>query len=360
MNAVNTWSEPVAWPVRQRRQGRILLPFVIASALFLFSLFGPSAQAADSAVIFMYHRFGDSRHPSTNITLEQFDAHLKEITEGGYHVLPLKEIVAAFRRKEALPDRTIGLSIDDAFISVYREAWPRLRRAGLPFTLFVATDPINRGLSDFMSWEQLREMAAAGVEIGNHSVSHAHLPDVSDEQLVAELADSNQTFQKELGFVPRLVAYPYGEFGIREQRAAEAAGFDAAFGQHSGVAYANADLYSLPRFALNEHFGSLERFHLAGNALPLRVFDVTPADTVLNHINPPAFGFTVEPAAGTLDRLACFASNQDGPARIERLGERRIEVRLDKPFTPGRGRINCTMPTREQRWRWFGVQFYIP
>lgn len=360
MNVVNIWSGPVGWLARQCRRAGILLPIAVVFATLLFALFGSPAQAADSAVIFMYHRFGDARYPSTNITLEQFDAHLKEITEGGYHVLPLKEIVAAFRRKEALPDRTIGLSIDDAFLSVYREAWPRLRRAGLPFTLFVATDPVNRGLPDFMSWEQLRELAAAGVEIGNHSVNHSHLPDVSDQQLVAEFADSNQTFQKELGFVPRLVAYPFGEFGVREQHAAEAAGFDAAFGQHSGVAYANADLYALPRFALNEHFGSLERFHLAGNALPLRVFDVTPADTVLHHGNPPAFGFTVEPAAGGLDRLACFASNQDGPARVERLGERRIEVRLDKPFDPGRGRINCTMPTREQRWRWLGVQFYIP
>lgn len=319
-----------------------------------------SAVAADSAVIFMYHRFGDDRYPSTSIGLDQFDAHLQEIERGGYNVMPLSDIVAAFRRKEALPDRTIAITIDDAYTSVIEEAWPRLRRAGLPFTLFVATAAIDAGRPDYMSWAQIRELTTAGVAIGSQTVNHPHLPDVTDEQLQKELNDANARFNDELGYVPKLLAYPFGEFGIREKRATEQAGFVAAFGQHSGVAYANGDLYGLPRFAMNVHFGSVQRFRLAANALPLRVYDVTPHDTVLRHQNPPAFGFTVEEGMGGLGRLACFASNQDGAARIERLGARRMEVRIEEAFAPGRGRINCTMPAGGDRWRWFGMQFYIP
>jgi len=340
----------------RRRTQRVLL---LALGVLL-GLGAAPAMAADSAVVFMYHRFGDGRFPSTNITIEQFEAHLQEITSGGYNVVSLPEVVGAFRRKEALPDRTIALTVDDAYLSVYQEAWPRLRRAGLPFTLFTSTGPLDRGLADYMNWEQVRELAAAGVTIGNQTVSHAHLPDLSEEQVRRELEHSNRRFSEELGFVPRLFAYPFGEFGQRERVLTEAVGFEAAFGQHSGVAHANEDLFGLPRFALNERYGSLQRFRLAANALPLRVFDVTPADTVLGDNNPPPFGFTVEDSLTGLGRLNCFASNQEGAAQIERLGERRFEVRLQNAFPRGRGRINCTMPAPENRWRWFGIQFYVP
>ena len=336
---------------------RFILP--LFAALVLIGALRP-AVAADSAVIFMYHRFGEGRYPSTSIALEQFDAHLQEIARGQYNVMPLPEIVAAFRRKEALPDRTIAISIDDAFSSVFDEAWPRLRKAGLPFTLFVATEAIDAGRPGYMSWAQIRELTTAGVTIGSQTAHHPHLPDISDEALLAELNDANARFNDEVGFVPKLLAYPFGEFGTREKRASEQVGFIAAFGQHSGVAYANADLFGLPRFAMNETFGSVQRFRLAANALPLRVYDVTPDDTVLRRQNPPAFGFTVEEGMGGLSRLACFSSNQQGAARIERLGARRMEVRIENKYEPGRGRINCTMPAGGDRWRWFGMQFYIP
>ncbi len=55
--------------------------------------------------------------------------------------------------------------------------------------------------------------------------------------------------------------------------------------------------------------------------------------------------------------LNCFAGARE--ITIERLGERRIEVRLARPLKPGRTRINCTMPGPEGRWRWLGMQFYM-
>lgn len=344
--------------MRQRRTlftaGAMLIATLLSAAL-------PLPVGADGhAVVFMYHRFGDGRFPSTNITLEQFDAHISEIQSAGYNVRPLPEIIAAFRKREPVPDRTIAITIDDAYASVYAEAWPRLRQAGLPFTLFVATDTIDRRLADMMTWDQIRELATAGVTIGSQTASHPHMPELSQAQNQAEIDRSNQRFREELGFQPTLFAYPYGESGLEQQQLVRGAGFVAAFGQHSGVQHADTDLYNLPRFAMNERFGSLDRFRLAANALPLPVTDVTPADTVLREQNPPPFGFTVDPHIQRLANLNCYASNQSGAARLERLGPHRIEVRIDEAFSPGRGRINCTMPAGDGRWRWFGVQFYIP
>ena len=211
-----------------------------------------------------------------------------------------------------------------------------------------------------MSWEQVRALAAAGVTIGSQTGSHPHLPTLKRAELDEELMRSNAQFRSELGFAPDLLAYPFGEFGLRERKAARASGFIAAFGQHSGIAHSSEDIFGLPRFAMNEKFSSIKRFRLAGNGLPLPVYDVLPIDTVIRGANPPLFGFTVADGINGLKNLACFASNMSGATRIERLGARRFEVRLKKSFSPGRGRINCTLRASENRWRWFGRQFFIP
>lgn len=314
---------------------------------------------AGSAVAFMYHRFGEDQHPSTSIRMAQFEAHLREIRSGGYTVLPLADIVDAMAKGEPLPDRTLALTIDDAFRSVYTEAWPRLRALGLPFTLFVATDTIDER-ADGLSWSQLREMRDAGVTIGHHTASHAHLADLSSAAVQSELARANARFREELGAVPRLFAYPYGEYSARVRTLIEQAGFAAAFGQHSGVLHGGEDRFGLPRFALNERYGSLERFRLAANALPLPVENVLPQDPLITTENPPLFGFTLAAGVGPLRGLGCYASSQPEPARIEQLGPQRFEVRLSQPLPYGRSRINCTAPAGSGRWHWFGRQFYRP
>lgn len=321
-----------------------------------------AAQAADSAVVFMYHRFGETTYPSTNVRLEQFEAHISEISTGDYAVRPLPEIVRALRTGTALPDRTVALSIDDAFLSVYNEAWPRLKKAGIPFTLFIATDPIDQRKKGYMSWEQLAELAQSDlVTIGSQTASHLHMAASSEKRNTADVAKSNARFKEKLGFVPKLIAYPYGEYSLAVRKVAKAAGFETGFGQHSGVLHGSADFFFLPRFALNETYGDAARFRLAARALPLPVKEVVPADPLLGpKNNPPPFGFTVTgKAVNGISRLACYTAGQ-GKAQIERLGGRRIEVRVARAFGPGRTRINCTMPVGNQRWRWFGMQFYVP
>ena len=334
---------------------------VLFSALgATMAVVGPPVPAlgANSAVVFTYHRFGESSSPAVNIRIEQFEAHLKELKEGGYVVLPLPRIIAALRGGEALPGKTIGISIDDAFLSAYYEAWPRLAAAGLPFTLFVATDAIDGKFRNYMSWDQIRELARTGATIGSQSASHLHMAASTPRRNAADLAKSNARFVAELGKRPTLFAYPFGEASLAAKKTVIEAGFMAAFGQHSGVVHDKADLFFLPRFALNEAYGGINRFRLVAKALPLPVSEITPADTLLK-MNPPAFGFTVDPGVKFLDRLACYHSRQ-GRLSLERLGTYRIEVRPKAPFRPGRARINCTMPGPDDRWRWFGILFYVP
>ncbi|MDE0060206.1 MAG: polysaccharide deacetylase family protein [Defluviicoccus sp.] len=341
-----------------RRLRRSVLGAVAAAAALLVTA---PAFAASSAVVFMYHRFGENTLPSTNTTIAQLDAHIQTLKSGRFTVLPLPQIVAAIREKRQLPDRTVGLSVDDAFRSLYDEGWPRLRQAGLPFTLFVATDPIDRGFRNYMGWDQIRELAAAGVTIGSQTASHPHMPLLPPGKNADELARSNRRFEQELGKRPVLFAYPFGEISSAARSEVDKAGFVAAFGQHSGVLYPDADHLYLPRFAMNETYGSLDRFVLAANALPIEARDIAPADPLLTRRNnPPEFAFTVAgDARGGLGSMACYASGQ-GRTALERRGQGRVIVKLAEAFPPGRARINCTLPAGDGRWRWFGMQFFVP
>jgi peptidoglycan/xylan/chitin deacetylase (PgdA/CDA1 family) len=324
------------------------------------------AQTGDppSAVVVMYHRFGEESLPTTNIRLDQFERHLEILTSGAYNVVPLSEVIDAFRSGTPLPDRTVAITIDDAYRSVYREAWPRLRDAGLPFTIFANTDSIGAG-PNMMTWDEIRELAAAGVEIGAHGAAHGHMAFMDRGAVEADFARMTARFNAELGFVPTIYAYPYGEYNRELAGMVEAAGYQAAFGQHSGVAYADANLFTLPRFALNERYGEPDRFDLIVNALPLPVIDIVPDDMLiaenLGDSNPPLIGFTVTDAVGPLDKLSCFASTGD-EVEIERLGSDHVELRLAGPLPPGRSRLNCTLPVAgsTERWRWLGLPFLVP
>jgi len=331
---------------------------LLAVAAFFVTAAPRMTVAADSAVILQYHRFGESSLPSTNIRLAQFEAHLAYLRTGGFTVLSLPAIIAALRDGTPLPDRTIGITIDDAALSVYTEAWPRLRAADFPFTVFVSTDAVDEGHAGIMSWDQLRTLAAAGVTIGNHGAAHAHMWRQEDMQNQADISKAQSRIVDELGLHPELFAYPYGEFTLELRTIVMSLGIETAFGQQSGALHGRADFLTLPRFSLNEKYGGIERFRVISNTLPIVATDVTPLDPILR-VNPPPFGFTiVEPTTG-VDKLACYASHE-GKLAVERLGIDRIEVRLSSPFPKGRNRINCTLPGPDNRWHWFGVQYLAP
>jgi len=331
---------------------RVLAALMLATAILL----GHVARgfAADHATILMYHRFGEQDYPSTNVTLAQFEEHLEILASGPYHVWPLDEIVQYLQAGKPLPDRTVAITIDDAYLSVYEEAFPRLKARGFPATLFVATRPVDRGLRAYMNWDQLREWQAAGFGIGSQTQTHPHMHQLSVEANSEELRVSNERFLAELGMRPTLFAYPYGEYNLQVIDLVKAAGFEAAFGQNSGVAHGYDGYYELPRFAMNEQYGNRERLELAINGLPLKVTQLVPEDVVLTE-NPPLYGFTLAEDMDNERQLRCFNSKY-GKLDVAIIG-RRAEIRMPGPLVGKRSRVNCTMPGPENRWRWFGRQF---
>ncbi|WP_161973833.1 polysaccharide deacetylase family protein [Hwanghaeella grinnelliae] len=334
--------------------------FILAGFLALLpAAWAPAVQAANSGVVIMYHRFGEDAYPTTSVTVEQLDEHIRELQSGSYAVMPLAEMIAALRAGRPLPDRAVAITIDDAYRSVYDVAWPKFRDAGLPFTVFVSTAGVDTGAPGIMTWDHLREMHQGGAAIEAHTVSHLHMADADVAKLREEVTESTLRIASEIGSKPKFFAYPYGEASDEVKAVVSEAGYTVAFGQQSGPLYPEADMLYLPRFPINMSFGGPDRFRQVINTLPLSLTDVLPSNPTLTK-NPPNFGFTLPAKKSEADGIACYHSSFGRLTELEKLGESRIEIRFTEPFPEGRSRINCTAPGPNGRWRWFGMQYYVP
>ncbi len=318
----------------------------------------------NQAVILMYHHFGVDRHPSTNIRLEQFEAHLDHLSQAGYQIWPLAKVADYIRKKQPFPARIVAITIDDAYLSVYTEAYPRLLKKSWPFTVFVATDGVDRRYPSYMTWQQMREMQNNGVTFANHSASHDYLirkkPGENDQQWEGRITSDIQRAQKrlkiKLGRAPKLFAYPYGEYNTALANIVNKMGY-IAFGQHSGPAGINDDTRALPRFPMAEKFAGLNDFKLKINSLALFIEKQTPWEPSVDHNNnPPKLLIKLASQKDIkLDQLTCFVSGQ-GRVAVKWLNGQKTQfsVQATAPLPTGRSRYNCTVPSSENgRFYWY-------
>ncbi len=323
------------------------------------------AAAAGQANVFVYHRFDDARFPSTNIPTRDFRAHLETIQRLNFTVLPLGEVVDRIKRGESLPQRCAVITIDDAYRSFATAGWPLLKSFGFPATLFVSADTVGEG--EYLDWHELRALRGEGVEIGNHSASHAYLLDqMNDEnwaaRVLGDLSQAQQLFEKNLGFAPRLFAYPYGEFSPELVELVRQVGFDAAFGQQSGVLTSDQDLFSLPRFPTGGVYADPGEFQdkLLLKHLPVKV--VTPKTPVIEDDNPPRLVFSLED--GPFDRrtLRCFVPGQpECQVRVVPGEENLYEIQPNRPLAGRRSKYTVTASERDGRtWYWYSQLWVLP
>ena len=306
----------------------------------------------------MYHKFGVEKYPTTSVTIDQFDSHIVEFSKNKYSVKSLEFIVDTIINDGDLPINTIGISIDDADKSFYEKGWPIFKKNEIPVTLFVNTSTINENSKNYLNWDQIRELRDDGVSIGAHSHSHYHMSDLSIEEIRKEIETSNNIFLKELGSIPALFAFPYGEANQNIINLLKEYKFKVAFGQHSGVINETSNLYYLPRFSLNERYGDLDRVKFAANAKGLGTYDFIPSNPSIKE-NPPYIGFSLLDEQLTLS-LDCFIFDSKGQVEKELFKfNERIEIRLKRKLTKGRSRLNCTAKGSDAKWRWFGHQFYL-
>lgn len=337
------------------------------SLIFLFSLLycnrapgdkeneaGQKAVAGDRFfVCFVYHRFGDDRYTSTNISISDFRTHLEYLKANSFNVLTLSEAVK-YLKNTGENNKVAVITVDDGYTSFLSGALPLLKEFGFPATLFVNTETIGNG--SYLNWDELRQVKKAGIEIGNHSHSHPYFLNLHQHDHVKifreELAKAQQLLKEHLDVVPSVFAYPYGEYTPEMKEAVNQMGFIAAAAQNSGVMHTKGDYYAIPRYPMANAYAAVEDFADKLNMQPLEVQE-DPKSVVVGEKNPPVLTLTFKTDSLAYERLQCFV--QGGECSLEILQKKPLKIRVKskKPLTRRRTLYTITVPSQKGGWHWY-------
>jgi peptidoglycan/xylan/chitin deacetylase (PgdA/CDA1 family) len=168
--------------------------------------------------ILCYHNLGEQAKGRLVMAASTFREQMQYLKGNGYHVISLREFVEFTRLGRQLPQRSVVLTFDDGYRSFRQYAHPVLKELGFPATLFVYTDYVGAG-RNALSWQELREFVAEGFDVQAHSKTHGDLRRIAGEpdaqyqrRMLAELAQPQELFQKNLGRRADIIAFPYGSW----------------------------------------------------------------------------------------------------------------------------------------------------
>jgi peptidoglycan/xylan/chitin deacetylase (PgdA/CDA1 family) len=211
-------------------------------------------------LVLCYHAVVEGAPQRLAVRRESLESQVRSLLRRGYRPVRAADVV----EREG---RLLHVTFDDAYRSVV-DVLPLLAELGVPATIFACTGYATDGrpfdvpelredaAADpaafaTMDWQALRAAASRGVEIGSHTVSHPHLPGLSDAELDRELRDSKSELEDELGTQCRHLAYPFGEEDDRVRAAARRAGYEAAFAVDRRRGH--SDRFGVPRLAVYRH-----------------------------------------------------------------------------------------------------------
>jgi len=339
---------------------------VIFTLVFVLTqLYGFSQEKVDKTIVaFVYHRFGDARYPSTNVSLEDFKAHLKYLKDNNFQVLTLSQ-AADYLKSNKPVQKTAVITIDDGYESFYKNGLPLLEKYGFPATLFINTETV--GGSDYMNWTELKDVQDRNVEIGNHTHSHAYFlnQSVPDRYInfVNELRLSQQLIEQHLERKPTAFAYPYGEVDPKMEELVADTGFKMAAAQNSGVIYSGSDLMRCPRFPMSESYAAPDKFAAKAEMLPLKVLSEKPESFVLiEGTNRPQLTIQFDQNDLLIDQLQCFIQGSNCSKEIDvEKGKVTLTIQSSSNISNRRRTLyTITVPDKNGKWHWFSHLWINP
>lgn len=347
------------------RRAKIILTasgyWLIASIALLGSR---SSIAAQSAVIVLYHHVAEDTPPSTSISPAAFDAHLAYLRDNDFNVIALDRMIDSLRSGQSLPEKSVVITFDDGYSSIYEEAFPMLQAYGYPFTLFLSTEPIDDGLGNYMNWKQIREMSDTGVIIANHMVDHPYMLNArdneTDNQRLVRLRDdllrAELRIEQETGQSHRYLAYPYGEYDPAIKSLLDELGF-VGLAQNSGAVGPDSDFLALPRFPLASIYANLNTASTKFATLPFSVSQLRPVSPVTVDRNP-AVTLKFENGNYNLDQIGCFANSKPISMTWVDREQGVLELNPEESYSGRRWRYICTAPDpNSNRYYWHSVQW---
>ncbi|MBL6449004.1 polysaccharide deacetylase family protein [Fulvivirga sp. 29W222] len=319
-----------------------------------------SIERERSAVCFVYHRFGDSEYPSTNVSLEDFAAHLQYLQDNQFIVMTLSDAVK-YLKSGGDNEKVAVITIDDGYNSFKSGGMPLLRKYGYPATLFVNTETVGGG--DYLDWEELRQLSKEGVEIGNHSHSHAYFLNIPDreriQQFIYDIEKAQGLLQKHLGIKPAVLAYPYGEYSPEMKDAAEQMGFVAATAQNSGVMSNHSDYFALPRFPMANAYAAINGFAEKVRMEPLSVKKEYPKSVLISE-NPPELEVNFINDQLNVGSLQCFVQGGSCEMQVIHKDPLSIKLKANAQLNKRRTLYTITAQSKNGQWHWYSHLWVKP
>ena len=247
-------------------------------------------MGAQPIPILMYHSVGATESEAyrrLTVSPDTFALHMAALVEQGYHPMTIRNLVAA-RQSGTVPARAVAVTFDDGLRDFLTGALPILQRYAVPATLFIATryvgatarwlTEVGEGNRPMLSWNEVREIAAVGIECGAHTHSHPQLDIIGNALAGEEIRTGKKVLEDQLDADVVSFAYPYGYSSRKTRQLVRAAGFASACRVRHALSSADEDLFALSRIIVTDTVTAEDLLDLmAGEGLAV----APPADRLI-------------------------------------------------------------------------------
>ena len=185
--------------------------------------------------ILCYHRFGNNRLSPMCISTKAFTDQMRYLKENGYRSISPEDLIDFLQYRKQLPRRSVMITFDDGYRSIFKIAYPILKHYGFTATFFIYTNYVGIS-SKAVTWDQLRKLKKEGFSIGAHSVAHSDLTVQADgesrgdyeKRLHLEIVESKNILDRKLSQNTLCFAYPFGRYNTKVMERVRRAGYKFA------------------------------------------------------------------------------------------------------------------------------------
>ncbi len=227
-----------------------------------------------SIPILMYHQIGDAPPAGTPLRglvvhPSRFRSQMQWMRRMGYRGLSMRDLMPYLAGQRH--GRVFGITFDDGYCNVFRNALPILASLDFTATTYVVSGQVGgvnawdlpKGIprAALMNASEIQAWHAAGQEIGAHTIDHVHLPELDEAEANRQIAQPRQVLEQIVGAPVRAFCYPYGEHRPEHRRMASRAGYISATSTLRGRARLCDDMFCLPRVPISGSTNMLQFLH---------------------------------------------------------------------------------------------------
>ncbi len=202
--------------------------------------------------VLLYHHvepYGQAKtegHASLTVDSGWFEKQMQYLSQRGYNTISAEDLVNALLLHQQIPGKPIVITVDDGYLDNYQYAFPIAKKFNIKLNLMIPTGLI--GVSGYMSWGQLKEMAGSGFAyVYNHTWSHYSLGKTTLEKAQQEIGTADKQLQEQLGKKVDIFTYPYGTSSQTAVDVLKQNGYKAAFTTISSTLQCDGYIFYLRR-----------------------------------------------------------------------------------------------------------------